>query len=121
MGGEHPKGGGVFLGHSPFWGGDIPRLFVPRGRYTKEYRPLSIGGRISWGGVKSHVTMAWAKSSTFLKILSCPPKYEFAPQMPPPPQCAATACTFDVCIRKVYLFYPPLDFSPRASLICEFG
>ena len=33
------------------------------------------------------MTTAWANSSTFLKILSCPPpKYEFAPQMPPPPQ-----------------------------------
>ena len=56
MGSEYPKGGGaIFLGHSPLWGGDIPRIFVPRWRY----------------------------SSTFLKILSCPPKYEFAPQMPP--------------------------------------
>ena len=58
MGSEYPKGGGgIFLGHSPLCGGgDIPRIFVPRWRY----------------------------SSTFLKILSCPPpKYEFAPQMPP--------------------------------------
>jgi hypothetical protein len=32
------------------------------------------------------VTTAWANSSTFLKILSCPPPiYEFAPQMLPPP------------------------------------
>jgi hypothetical protein len=42
-------------------------------------------GQISWGGGESPVTTAWANSSTFLKIISCPPpKYEFAPQMPPP-------------------------------------
>ena len=52
MGGEYPKGErAIFLGHSPLWGvGDIPRIFVPRGRYSWEYRPLLRGGRISWGG-----------------------------------------------------------------------
>ena len=70
MGSEYPKGGGRYSwGIRPSGGGgDIPRIFVPRWRY----------------------------SSTFLKILSCPPppKYEFAPQMPPqiPRPGAATVC-----------------------------
>jgi hypothetical protein len=36
MGGEYPKGGGDIPGHSPIWwgGGDIPRMFVPRGGYS---------------------------------------------------------------------------------------
>ena len=29
------------------------------------------------------MTKTWANSSTSLKIISCPPKYEFAPQMRP--------------------------------------
>ena len=81
MGGEYPKGGrwggAIFLGYSP------PRDDIPR-----NIAPLWGGGRISWGG-ESPVTTAWANSSTFLKILSCPPKYEFAPQMPPPPNSEA--------------------------------
>jgi hypothetical protein len=84
MEGEYPKGGG----------GDIPGAFAPLGGaiflgYSSPGggipSPLLRGGRISWGGDKSPVTTAWANSSTFLKMLSCPPKYEFAPQMPPPP------------------------------------
>jgi hypothetical protein len=58
MGSECPKGGGDDIpgAFAPLGGGgNIPRIFVPRVRY----------------------------SSTFLKIISCLPKYEFAPQMPP--------------------------------------
>ena len=61
MRGEYPKGGAIFLGYSP---------------------PFLRGGLISWGG-ESPVTKTWANSSTSLKIISCPPKYEFAPQMRP--------------------------------------
>ena len=47
MGANILKGGAIFLGHSPLWGGggDIPRIFVTL-------------GRISLGGDKSP---AWAK------------------------------------------------------------
>ena len=63
MRGEYPKGGS-----------NIPRVFAP----------LFERGRISWrGGGESPVTKTWANSSTSLKIISCPPKYEFAPQMRP--------------------------------------
>ena len=61
------------LGYSPP-GGDIPGNIAP---------PPSERGANLLGGGESPVTTAWANSSTFLKILSCPPKYEFAPQMPP--------------------------------------
>jgi hypothetical protein len=61
MGSEYPKGGGRYSwGIRPSGGGDIPRIFVPRWRY----------------------------SSTFLKILSCPPQNmslpPTAPQIPRP-------------------------------------
>jgi hypothetical protein len=62
MRGEYPKEGAIFLWYSP------PPPFERR--------------RISWGG-ESPVTKTWANSSTSLKIISCPPKYEFAPQMRP--------------------------------------
>jgi hypothetical protein len=53
------------MGGEYFKGGDIPKVFS------------------SGGGGESPVTTAWANSSTYLKILSCPPpsppkKYEFA-------------------------------------------
>ena len=62
----------------------IPGAFAPLGeRYSYVICPpaavfLGISppferGRISWGGDKSPVTAAWANSSTFLKIRSCPP------------------------------------------------
>jgi hypothetical protein len=50
-------------GEYPKGGSDIPRVFGGRG--------------------ESSVTKTWANSSTSLKIISCPPKYEFAPQMRP--------------------------------------
>jgi hypothetical protein len=58
MGSEYPKGGGRYSwGIRPSGGGgDIPRLFVPRWRY----------------------------SSTFLKILSCPPQNMSLPLKCPP-------------------------------------
>ena len=63
MRGEYPKGGGaIFLGYSP---------------------PFGKGGESPEGGGGSPVTKTWANSSTSLKIISCPPKYEFAPQMRP--------------------------------------
>ena len=43
MWGEYPKGGAIFLGHSPLWGGHIPRIFVG-------ISPPFERGRISWGG-----------------------------------------------------------------------
>ena len=61
MRGEYPKGGS-----------DIPRVFAP----------LFERGANLLGG-ESPVTKTWANSSTSLKIISCPPKYEFAPQMRP--------------------------------------
>ena len=66
MGANILKGGGDILGHSPLWGGHIPRIFFP-GMRGANFR----------GGDKSPVTTAWAK------IYLAPPKYEFAPQMPP--------------------------------------
>ena len=57
MGSEYPKGGGDIPGaFAPLGGGDIPRIFVPRWRY----------------------------SSTFLKILSCPPQNMSLPLKCPP-------------------------------------
>ena len=91
MRGEYPKGGTIFLGYSP---------------------PFERGANLlGGGGGKSPVTKAWANSSTFLKIISCPPKYEFAPQMPPPPNseawrdAAATGKGFSVAKSK---FYPEI-------------
>ena len=50
MGGEYPKGGGgrYSWGIRPS-GGDIPRLFVPRGRYPSFER----GANLLGGGQKS--------------------------------------------------------------------
>jgi hypothetical protein len=74
---------------------DIPRVFAPLGAIFLGYSPpkgdiprnialLLRGGEYPGGGGESPVTTAWANSSNFLKILSCPlTKYEFAPQMPP--------------------------------------
>ena len=62
MRGEYPKGGS-----------DIPRVFAP----------LFERGTNLLGGGESPVAKTWANSSTSLKIISCPPKYEFAPQMRP--------------------------------------
>jgi hypothetical protein len=109
MGGEYPKGrGAIFLGHSPLWGG----------RYSKDIRPpgvvflgisppferganllggTKVLGQKSWD--KSPVTTAWANSSTFLKILSCPPKIYVCPSNAPPNSeawrrhCAQIRCT----------------------------
>jgi hypothetical protein len=93
MGGEYPKGGGaIFLEHSPLWGGAIFLGFSSPGAVFQGISPpfergLISGGGGGGGGDKSYVTSAWASSSTFLKIISCPPqKYEFAPQIPPPPK-----------------------------------
>ena len=70
-------GGAIFLGHSPLWGGG--------GAVFLGISPSFERGTNLMGGDKSPVITAWANSSIFLKILSCPPtpKYEFAPQMPP--------------------------------------
>jgi hypothetical protein len=73
MGGEYPKGGGaIFLGYSSP-GGGIPRNIAPFWE-----------GANLLGGDKSPVTTAWANSSTFLKILSCPPKIWVCPSNAPP-------------------------------------
>ena len=58
MGSEYPKGGGGDIpgAFAPLGGGDIPRIFVPRWRY----------------------------SSTFLKIISCPPQNMSLPLKCPP-------------------------------------
>ena len=79
MGGEYPKRGGDIPG------GDIRRLFVPRGRYSEEYRPLLRGGESPGGGQKS-CDNGMGKSSTFLKIISCPPPNMSLPLKCPPPQ-----------------------------------
>jgi hypothetical protein len=77
MRGEYPKGGS-----------DIPMVFAP----------LLRGGESPGGGGESLVSKIWANSSTSLKIISCPPKYEFAPQMRPQilNPCAATGKGFRV-------------------------
>ena len=88
MGGEYPKGGG-----------DIPGAFAPLGGraiFLGSVRPpgaifLGISPPFEWGanllvGGKSPVTTAWANSSTFLKILSCPPQNMSLPLKCPPPQ-----------------------------------
>ena len=82
MGGEYPKGMG---GGRYSWGirpsGGAIFLGIP---------PPFERGRISWGGDKSPVTTAWANSSTFLKILSCPPPNMSLPlKCPPPPNSEA--------------------------------
>jgi hypothetical protein len=64
---------------------------VSRNYLNKPHRIYGISppferGWISWGGDKSPVTTAWAKSSTFLKIISCPPPNMSLPLKCPPPK-----------------------------------
>jgi hypothetical protein len=53
--------------------------------------------------------VAWENSSTFLKIISCPPKYEFAPQMPPPPNSEAWRGGVRGFIVAKSKFYPEIS------------
>jgi hypothetical protein len=62
--------------HRIYWGGGGAKIL----KWSDERGRISWG----WGGGESPVTTTWANSSTFLKIISCPTKYEFAPQMPSP-------------------------------------
>jgi hypothetical protein len=85
-GGEYPKGGAaIFLGHSPLWGGAIVLGYSsPGGGIPRNIAPFWEGGESPGGGDKSPVTMQWANSSTFLKILSCPPPNMSLPLKCPP-------------------------------------
>jgi hypothetical protein len=87
MGGEYPKGVGDIPGaFAPLGGAIFLGYSSPGGGIPRNIALFWEGGESPGGGDKSPVTTAWANSHTFLKILSCPPpKYEFAPQMPPPP------------------------------------
>jgi hypothetical protein len=51
---------------------------------TFKKKPLFLrGGESPGGGAESSVAKTWANGSTSLKIISCPTKYDFAPQMRP--------------------------------------
>jgi hypothetical protein len=92
-GGEYPKGG------------DIPRVFAPWGAILLGYSPPGAiyrppfergGANLLGGGGERPLTTAWANSSTFLKILSCPPppKYQFAPKCPSNSEAWRRHCSF---------------------------
>jgi hypothetical protein len=86
MGADILKGGAIFLGHSPLWGGAIFLGYSsPGGGIPRNIAPFW-GGESPGGGDKSPVTTAWANSSTFLKILSCPAQNMSLPLKCPPPQ-----------------------------------
>ena len=87
MRGEYPRGGDIPVAFAPLGGGTIFLAYSSPGAvFLGISPPFERVANLLGGGDKSPVTTAWANSSTFLKILSCPPKYEFAPQMPPPPK-----------------------------------
>jgi hypothetical protein len=80
MRGEYPKGGSdvpggraIFLAYSS-----------PGAVFLGISPPFERGANLQGGGDKSPVTTAWANSSTFLKIISCPPKIWVCPSNAPP-------------------------------------